>query len=323
MRNLILTLFAFVLMPFIVVCKNPESSPDYNVKKIAKDSSLGKTESAFEISIYAGGKLIKKENIQLSYNGFQKSIITDIKGIISLKLKPAKYKFQFFYNENHMEITTDSIQSKAGHKTFVNLFFSPSKYREVAEKPVIYIYSEDTTKVSLKLKTGDKLSFTYPEYKDGWNVKSTPSGNLIINDKVFPYLFWEGNINLAQNEINSSEGFIVAKENLVPFFESKLNAMGLNQKEQADFITYWCPRMSQYENCYLRFLFNDSINKYAKLDVSPKPESFFRVFMIWTDASKIDLSTCFEEQEIVSIKRSGLTVIEWGGSEINRDIEKN
>jgi len=323
MKNIILKLSFVFLMPLIALSKNPESVPDYTVTKTVKDLTLGANESACEITFFVSGALMKKQHIQLSYNNVKKDLITDSNGNITLKLIPAKYKFQFFYSEYFFEITTDSIKSLEEHKTFISAFFSPSGARVIAEKPVIYVYSKDTTNITLKLKTDNKLSFTYPEYKDAWNVKATPNGNLLVGKKTYPYLFWEGNIHLSQNSVNTSEGFIVAKENLISFFENKLSAMGLNQKEQTDFITYWCPRMSNNESSYVRFLFNKEVDKYASLDVNPKPDNLFRVFMIWTDASKIDFNACFREQKILTTQRNGLTVIEWGGSEINRGLEEN
>ncbi|MBK6832936.1 MAG: hypothetical protein IPG89_01160 [Bacteroidetes bacterium] len=323
MKNSILKFSFIFLMPLVAFSKNPESVPDYNVVKTVIDSTLKKNESACEITFYASGNSIKKQNIQLSFNNVKKDIITDSKGNITLKLIPSKYKFQFFYSEYFFEITSDSIESKEGHKTFVSVFFNPSKLRVTAEKPVIYVYSKDTADVTLKLKTDGELTFTYPAYKDAWKVKSTPSGDLLVGKNTYPYLFWEGNIHLSQNIINPSEGFIVAKENLISFFEDKLNAMGLNAKEQTDFITYWCPRMSNNESSYVRFLFNKEVDKYATLNVNPKPDNLFRVFMIWTDAKKLDFSCDFVEQTILSTRRTGLTVIEWGGSELNKSLEQN
>jgi len=323
MKNSILKLSFVFLMPLLAFSKNPESVPDYNIVKTAVDSSLKKNESAFEIKFYAFGSVIQKQEIKLSHNNQNENIVTDAKGNYILKLKPARHKFQFFYTEEFFEITTDSIKSKGGCKTYLEVYFNSSKFPVMAEKPVIYVYSEDTTDVILKLKTDYKLSFTYPEYKDAWKVKATPNGDLITDKAIYPYLFWEGNISLSQNEVNTSEGFIVKKENLISFFENKLNAMGLNQKEQTDFITYWCPRMSNNESCYVRFLFNEEVDKYAALNMNPKPDNLFRVFMVWTDASKIDLNASFIEQKVRSTKRTGLTVIEWGGSEIETNLKEN
>lgn len=323
MKNTISKLIFILLLPVIGLSKNPESVPDYNVVKTVVDSTLEKNESAFQITFYVSGSAIKKQTIKMAYNNKNQDIVTDANGSYILKLKPAKYKFQFFYSENYFEITSDSIKSKAGCKTYLEVYFTSSKIPVMAEKPVIYVYSKDTTNVTLKLKTDNNLSFTYPEYKDAWKVKATPSGDLLVGKNTYPYLFWEGNIHLSQNSVNTSEGFIVTKENLISFFENKLSAMGLNQKEQTDFITYWCPRMSNTESCYVRFLFNKEVDKYASLDVNPTPDNLFRVFMIWTDASKIDFNACFREQKILSTNRNGLTVIEWGGSEINRGLEEN
>lgn len=324
MKNIILKTLLILLMPLISFSKNPESVPNYNIVKTIVDPALKKNESAFHITFYAMGSLIKKQSIKLSHNNQNENSVTDAKGNYTLNLKPANHKFQFFYSEEYFEITTDSIKSKSGCTTYLEVFFNSSKFPVMAEKPVIYVYSKDTTDITLKLKTDGKLTFTYPAYNDAWKVKATPKGDLLVGKNTYPYLFWEGNIQLSQNSVNTSEGFIVTKENLISFFENKLSGMGLNQKEQTDFITYWCPRMSNNESCYVRFLFNKEVEKYASLDVNPLPDNLFRVFMVWTDAAKIDFNACFREQKLLSTKRTGLTVIEWGGSEINTSLtEKN
>ena len=42
------------------------------------------------------------------------------------------------------------------------------------EKPVIYLYPEQEEEVSVRLDYDGKLTCTYPEYDDGWNVTAAP-----------------------------------------------------------------------------------------------------------------------------------------------------
>ena len=92
--------------------------------------------------------------------------------------------------------------------------------------------------------------------------------------------------------------------------------MGLNQTEQEDFITYWCPIMLAYEYVKIHFLFNEDFDKYANLTINPKPDEVFRVFMLWSMVvNDIDESD-FVPQKIPSFKRKGYTVVEWGGGKV-------
>ena len=46
------------------------------------------------------------------------------------------------------------------------------------EKPVIYLYPEQEQDVSVRLDYDGKLTCTYPEYDDGWDVTAAPDGTL-------------------------------------------------------------------------------------------------------------------------------------------------
>ena len=53
----------------------------------------------------------------------------------------------------------------------------------VPEKPVIYLYPETPTEVSVKLTIDGELTCTYPAYDKGWdNVTAHPDGTLVFPD---------------------------------------------------------------------------------------------------------------------------------------------
>ncbi|MBC7864709.1 MAG: hypothetical protein IAF38_17175, partial [Bacteroidia bacterium] len=158
------------------------------------------------------------------------------------------------------------------------------------------------------------LDFTYPKYENGWKFTADSTGIISMNNKKYPYLYWDGPTNVPTDKINWQEGFVVSKENLINFFEEKLSAMGLNSKEIADYITFWCPIMNTNKKNYIHFVFNEEYNKFAKLTVTPKPDNLFRVYMIWSKADE-KINSSLTEQKILSFKRTGFTVLEWGGAE--------
>ena len=109
------------------------------------------------------------------------------------------------------------------------------------KKPVIYLYPKKNMDISVQLNIKQsKFTTIYPKFngKNTWNVKAKPNGDILINDKTYPYLFWEVD-SYAPYDIN--EGFIVSGENAEKFLEEKLEILGLNEKEKTDFITYWLP----------------------------------------------------------------------------------
>ena len=51
---------------------------------------------------------------------------------------------------------------------------------ECSAKPVIYLYPEQETTVSVSLDYAGTLTATYPAYEDGWRVTAEPDGTLYV-----------------------------------------------------------------------------------------------------------------------------------------------
>ena len=49
-----------------------------------------------------------------------------------------------------------------------------------AEKPVIYLYPEEVTDVTVQLDYSGKLTCTYPAYENGWTVTPAPDSILRV-----------------------------------------------------------------------------------------------------------------------------------------------
>jgi hypothetical protein len=295
--------------------RSKEIALNYWIIENKKDASLSKKESVIEFSFSTQGEIMKEgDSIRMSYNGTEKTMKFSLTHSCALNLKPGKYKFQFYYDSNFFEIYTDSIQMAASYRVKMGVQFRPANIEVISDKPVIYIYSDSIREVNIQLNLNGQLSFTYPEYKNGWNFTSYPDGKIEMTGKQYDYLFWDGKTNLNANKIDWKSGFIVSRDSLVPFFEKNLYAMGLSAREVEDYITYWCPRMQANEFNYVHFLFNESYAEYASLTINPKPDQLFRVYMIW---GKAEENQAVVPQKIESFSRSGFTVVEWGGSEIN------
>ncbi len=180
----------------------------------------------------------------------------------------------------------------------------------VAYKPVIYLYPEAETEVSVKLTLDGRLTCTYPAYNSGWKVTAAPDGTLTdAKGQTYNYLYWEGETNARWD---MTEGFCVKGEDTAAFLEDALAKLGLNRREANEFIVYWLPLMQ--ENPYNIISFQTEVyTDAAKLQIDPAPDTLIRVFMAWQGS---DTYVAIEEQELTAPERTGFTVVEWGGTEL-------
>ena len=182
---------------------------------------------------------------------------------------------------------------------------------DVAYKPIIYIYPEEEQIVDVKLGYKENLLVSYPVYDEGWNVLAKPDGTLIDNktNRELYSLYYE-----SQNKIDfkiEEDGFVISKEEIIPFLEEKLEILGLNPREQEEFIIYWLPILQKNNYTYIRFAEQEEINKNMPLQIEPKPQTTIRVLMTFKGLeNKINV----KEQELTKIERKGYTVVEWGAT---------
>ena len=184
-------------------------------------------------------------------------------------------------------------------------------YFAVCYKPVIYLYPEEEINVDVSLNLEGKLTCTYPEYEEGWQVTAMPNGTLYDEEgQSYNYLYWEG---IADIEYDFSKGFCVAGEDTAKFLEDVLAKLGLNRKEANEFIVYWLPLMQ--ENAYNLISFQtDTYTEAARLNIEPNPDTVIRVFMAWKPITEV---VEIEPQNLTSPVRKGFTVVEWGGTEVD------
>lgn len=192
--------------------------------------------------------------------------------------------------------------------------FTFRNYPPTIDKPIIYIYPEQETEVSVKLGYEDKITCIYPSYNNGWTVTAQPDGTLIDTktDKKYYSLYYESD-NTKKYNGNLTEGFVVSKENIANFLEEKLAILGLNYKEAEEFIIYWLPKLEQKDYVYIRFQTMNEIEENMPLLVSPSPDTLIRIMMEW---KSLDNSIDVKEQVLTPVTRNGYTVVEWGGTKL-------
>lgn len=330
MKNQILA-FSLAIVFSTPLMASKEYVPNYSVDSSNYTPSLNTSKTKVRFSFtnlptmrYSSKMIpVNQYEIIYAYGGKNETVIlTREKNWFELTITPGNYAFQLYYTDEYEEITTHSIELKPQYSTFISCNLNRSSTRVTVEKPVIYLYPSSPTDVKLELLTKGKMLFTYPNYENEWNVMAQPSGELKVNNKTYNYLFWEAEQTISIHDIDITKGFTVSKENTIAFLEEKLSTFGLTSKEQADFITYWAPRMMNNEINFVQFMFNDDCNAFAELNISPQPKQVHRIYILYTDYYSGDY-TNFKPQEIPTMKRQGFTVVEWGGVELNQLILMN
>ena len=177
-------------------------------------------------------------------------------------------------------------------------------------KPVIYLYPEKETEVTVTLDYAGTLTSTYPAYENGWTVTAQPDGTLTDErGREYYCLFWEG---VSETEYQFSTGFCVAGEDTAAFLEDALAQLGLTGREANEFLIYWLHRMEG--NAYNLISFQeDAYTGHAALTITPEPDSLLRIFMAWKSLEQpIEIAP----QVLKPVTRTGFTVVEWGGAEV-------
>jgi len=315
MKKLIILLTAFALVFSLAAC-GKENTPKENTvsglvtsygildngtnewcREVEVSCEDGKT---YNFAVTTDTELVWKDKSAFGYWGldpnpwdvFGEMLYVDI--ISSESLSDAEP--DRFYNA--VKITVTGVDKKYSYRF------------ETEAKPVIYLYPEEETEVSVQLDYGGKLTCTYPAYNDGWRVTASPDGTLRDESGTeYNYLYWEGISNI---DFDFSKGFCVKGEDTAEFLEKALSMLGLTRREANEFIVYWLPLMEN--NPYNLLSFQDSAyTDVAVLNVTPAPDTVLRVYMAW---KALDVPVEIESQELVSPERVGFTVVEWGGSEV-------
>lgn len=185
-----------------------------------------------------------------------------------------------------------------------------SEYAMMAEcgKPVIYLYPQKDTQVSVKV--GADITLSEPLYpQDGWTVLAHPDGQLEYQGLTYPNLFWEG-LGWGFYPDTGNRGFVVSQKELVATLKNHLSLLGLNRQESADFLEFWLPKMPATPYIRLTWLDTKEMNQLAPLSVLPHPDTVIRIFL---DFTGLDKPVSLIPQKLTAPPRRGFTLVEWGG----------
>lgn len=172
------------------------------------------------------------------------------------------------------------------------------------KKPAIYLYPTEDSNISVSLYVNGEITVTEPHYGQGWNVFVTEEG---IIDGKYDYLFYEADLDYI---LLPNEGWVVQYSELVPWFEENLVVLGLNEKEQMQFMQYWLKELPYSEYYEIRLLDDEFLKKNMGLVVAPVPDTTIRLNFYFKPLSE---KIRMDSPMIITPKRVGFTVVEWGG----------
>jgi hypothetical protein len=115
-------------------------------------------------------------------------------------------------------------------------------------------------------------------------------------------------------EWDFSTGFCVKGSDTATFLEWALAEQGLTPREANEFIIYWLPLMQGNPYNVIAFQ-TDAYTDGAVLEITPAPDSLLRVFMAYYPS---DETVEIAPQAFEPPARDGFTVVEWGGSPIQK-----
>lgn len=175
-------------------------------------------------------------------------------------------------------------------------------------KPVLYLYPEEETEVTVRFARPELLTTVYPAYTDSWQVTAAPDGTLTdAREREYYALYWEESGTIS---VDFTTGFCVAQKDAAAFLEEKLDCLGLTNREANEMIMYWLPVLERNRYSLVYFELTESREAYNHLRITPEPDSLLRI-AIHIRAS--DEYVQMDEQQLPAWERSGFSAVEWGG----------
>lgn len=223
------------------------------------------------------------------------------------------YSFGIYYNEQAIfQFTTKESEDKCMEVVY-DLNTKEGSTKSITcggiAKPVLYLYPENKTNVTITFSHPEYLETTYPKFINKWEVVADKDGNLTDKKGNNYYaLYWD---EKKVHNVDFNEGFYVEKDDAIKFLENKLSYIGLNDKERNEFIMYWLPILEKNKKSLVYFELTEERESYNKINIIPKPDSLLRLVI---HVKKVDKKIDIKKQSLVKFKRRGFVAVEWGGT---------
>ncbi len=244
---------------------------------------------------YSNDCYVKEKDLVVNYSdGTTGAAKTDTLGRFLLEGQEPITSITFSYDDIQFAIIFDE-------KTHVDFIFEEPM---LLEAPYIYVYPEETTKVSvtLDLLSPGSIIASIPEYTEGWNVIAEPNG---LIDSEYPFLFYE---TKQITNLEVSTGWVLQGETIEEELDSILIQLGLVENEREDFFKFWSPLLP---DAPYYIVHPQNIDALVALTVQPNPENVIRVLLFVTPS---DIALNIPEPLVREEppQRDGYTVVEWG-----------
>ncbi|MCK4593275.1 carboxypeptidase regulatory-like domain-containing protein [bacterium] len=196
------------------------------------------------------------------------------------------------------------IRLAAGEERHLNFALRELIYE--VEKPNLYLYPETQTEITVRLEfpAGGGVTVSEPTYGDGWTVNVTSDGRI---DGEYDYLFYEATV---PPEWQFERAWVVQKRQVETFFRENLADHGFNDREIADFVEYWVPRLADFPFYVIYPQYTKEIEPLIRLIIEPEPDSLLRLYYAISGVDFVERYV--PEPEPRSFPREGFTVVEWG-----------
>lgn len=190
-------------------------------------------------------------------------------------------------------------------------------------KPALYFYPEKPTQLNVKLELDGVLTESDPLYdpSNGWNILARPDGSLFHTPNTtyqIPnnYLYYEADIS---NVELPKTGWVIEQSAVSNTLSSLMKTTGFNEKETADFLAYWLPRLQEKPYYFIGILPEEIINEKEKLVMNAHPDTLIRVRFIFEG---LDQPVSVNKPvDIPSYQRTGFVVADWGGTIVGKSCK--
>ena len=188
-------------------------------------------------------------------------------------------------------------------------------------KPVVYLYPERRTEMTVKVTIAGTFIAQYPKADgDTWRLVADPTGVLFDprTERRYSYIFWEG-LNPNAFEIDRTKAHCIAGDKAEAFLELCADKYALNDRERTDFVSYWLPSLEANRFNLVQVLDDATYEGYARMVVTPTPETTLRLFMIFSALNEpVKVGAPAFEARL----RKGSCVVEWGGCNLDEPAAK-
>lgn len=194
--------------------------------------------------------------------------------------------------------------SKQGKVTKKNLLKHTKHKVHLMKKPAIYLYPIRKQKIDVFLAINGDITTSIPPYSKGWSVMVDSNGSI---ENKYDYLFYENTLKTIELP---KEGWIKQGNELDMWFDTILPKLGLNSKETEQFKEYWLKELDKNALYEIKLFSSVFLSQNMTLNIDPKPDTLIRVIFNFKRIQKVYE---LKEPAIITPKREGFDVLEWGG----------